>query len=290
MPLYSPGGITANSTAIASGTDTRVLFDDGGALGEDSGFTYNKTTDFATFAGGIVVPLALVGTPSITFAGDSNTGIWSNTADTIDFSVGGSNRFRFNSNFFTTGGLLIGGSAAVPNVIMDPQGAGKFTVKDGGGGSTAMIQFGGTTAAFPAVSQTALSGGWQFDVRSAADTNGQACSISTLTELTTIAAAATTDTTILMPAASIILSVSVRVTVALNVTTNFTVGDAGSAARFSTAAVSKAINSTDPGTKAGAYYNASATAVRITPDSTPGDTNGRVRVTIHYIKITPPTS
>lgn len=121
-------------------------------------------------------------------------------------------------------------------------------------------------------------------------TNGQACEVKTLTELTTIAAAATTDTTIQMPANSLVLAVSVRVTTAVTCTSTFTVGDASVADRFSTAAVSKAANSTDKGTKAGAYYNATATSVRITPDTTPSDATGRVRVTIHYIEVTPPTS
>jgi hypothetical protein len=120
--------------------------------------------------------------------------------------------------------------------------------------------------------------------------NGQSLNIKHLTELTTIAAAATTDTTILMPAGAIVLSVSVRVTVVIPTATNFTVGDSGSAARFSTAAVSAAANSTDVGTKAGAYYNASALAVRITPDAPPAANTGRVRVTIAYLDVTVPTA
>lgn len=120
--------------------------------------------------------------------------------------------------------------------------------------------------------------------------NAQSLAVRSLTELTTIAAAATTDTTIQMPAGAIILSVTVRVTTAIPTATNFTVGDSGSAARFSTAAVSSALNSTDAGTKAGAYYNASALAVRITPDATPAANTGRVRVTINYLLATPPTS
>ena len=121
-------------------------------------------------------------------------------------------------------------------------------------------------------------------------TNGQACEIKTLTELLTIAAAATSTTTIQMPANSIILAVPVRVTTAVTCTSTFTVGDAGSATRFSTAAVSKAANSTDKGTAAGAYYNATARGIVITPDTTPSDATGRVRVTIYYIECTPPTS
>lgn len=120
--------------------------------------------------------------------------------------------------------------------------------------------------------------------------NGQRFGIKTLTELTTVAAAATTDTTILMPAGALILGVTVRVTVVIPTATNFTVGDSGSAARFSTAAVSSAANSVDSGTKAGCYYNAGALAVRFTPDQTPGANSGRIRVTIHYVDLTAPTS
>lgn len=36
--------ITIGTTSITSGTDTRVLFDDGGKVGESAGFTFNKTS------------------------------------------------------------------------------------------------------------------------------------------------------------------------------------------------------------------------------------------------------
>jgi len=122
-------------------------------------------------------------------------------------------------------------------------------------------------------------------------TNGQAITdLQTLTELTTIAAAANTDTTIQMPANSVVLAVAVRVTTVIPTAATFTVGDSGSAARFSTASVSAAANSTDPGTKAGAYYNASALSVRITPNAQPANNSGRVRVVIYYYSVTPPTS
>lgn len=42
------GSITPGTTTISGGTDTRVLFDDGGVVGEDGGFTYDKTTDSLT--------------------------------------------------------------------------------------------------------------------------------------------------------------------------------------------------------------------------------------------------
>lgn len=117
--------------------------------------------------------------------------------------------------------------------------------------------------------------------------SGQRLDVKMLTELTTIAAAATTDTTIEMPAGAIILAVPVRVTVVIPTATTFTVGDSGSAARFNTGSnVAVAAGTTDKGTKAGAYYNASALPITITPDGTPGAATGRVRVSIFYIEVT----
>lgn len=45
------GGITVGTTAITSGTDTRVPFNDAGVYNEDAGLTYNKTTDFLAVGG-----------------------------------------------------------------------------------------------------------------------------------------------------------------------------------------------------------------------------------------------
>ena len=43
-------------TTITGGTDTRVLFNDGGKVGEDAGLTYNKTTDQLVVGADIVTP------------------------------------------------------------------------------------------------------------------------------------------------------------------------------------------------------------------------------------------
>ena len=129
-----------------------------------------------------------------------------------------------------------------------------------------------------------------FVTAPAANANGAYALITTITELTTIAASAYTDTTIEFPANSIAIAVSVRVTTAVTCTSTFTVGDSAVADRYSTAAVSKALNSTDPGTRSPMHFCATATKVRITPDTTPSDNTGRVRVVLHYIAVTPPTS
>ncbi len=45
------GGITIGTTTITSGTDTRILFDDAGVVGEDSRLTWDKTNDILTIGG-----------------------------------------------------------------------------------------------------------------------------------------------------------------------------------------------------------------------------------------------
>lgn len=120
--------------------------------------------------------------------------------------------------------------------------------------------------------------------------NGQSIGVASLTELTTIAAAATSTTTIQIPAAAIVLAVNVRVTIAIPTAATFTVTANTSGTTFSTAAVNTAADSTDAGTAAGAFYNGTAQTIRITPNATPANANGRVRVTIFYLLSTPPTS
>jgi hypothetical protein len=163
------------------------------------------------------------------------------------------------------------------------------------------LQFGGTTSPFPALKrsttrlQHVLADDSAYAGVDASDigligASGDKIDILRLSEETTIAAAATTDTTIQIPANAILLAVQVRTTTVIPTAATYTVIGAGSATAFNTAAVSTAAMSTDPGTKAGAYYNATAQAIRITPNATPADNTGRVRVTIRYILSTPPTS
>lgn len=121
--------------------------------------------------------------------------------------------------------------------------------------------------------------------------NGQVTTVADLTELTTIAAAATTDTAIQIPANAVVLGVSVRVTVVIPTAATFTVTGTTSATAFQTgASVSTAATTTDVGTKSCPFLNTTAQTVRITPNATPGANTGRVRVTIHYYQITAPTS
>jgi hypothetical protein len=77
--IYSPG---ADQVAISTNGTGRL--------------TVSTTAVSSTLA--VDHPLGAVGTPSITFTGDLNTGFWSPTADTIAVSTGGSERLRIDSS------------------------------------------------------------------------------------------------------------------------------------------------------------------------------------------------
>ena len=77
--IYSPG---ADQVAVATNGTQRLTVD----------------TAATTSTLPVVHPLGAVGTPSITFTGDLNTGIWSPAADTIAFSEGGVEAMRIDSS------------------------------------------------------------------------------------------------------------------------------------------------------------------------------------------------
>jgi len=74
------------------GSDTQVQFNDGGAFGGDAGLVFDKTTDALTIAGPVVHPIGAAATPSLTFTGDINTGIYSPGADQLAISTSGTGR------------------------------------------------------------------------------------------------------------------------------------------------------------------------------------------------------
>lgn len=126
--------------------------------------------------------------------------------------------------------------------------------------------------------------------------NGGYREIGSTTELLTIAAAATTDSTAnLLPAGAYITGVTVRVTTLIPTAATFTVGDATTAARFATG-VAVAANTTATGmthldqTGAAGPLQATAAKIRITPNATPAAATGVVRLTVYYEKWVPPTS
>ena len=117
-------------------------------------------------------------------------------------------------------------------------------------------------------------------------------------ELLTIAAAATTDTTgNLLPVDAVIESVSVRVVTVIPTAATFTVGDATTAARFATGvavaagttAVGLLHRNPDVAAAAGPVQSAAA-KVRITPNTAPGAATGQVRVQVFFSRWVAPTT
>jgi hypothetical protein len=101
-----------------SGTDTGIYSPGADQVAVATNGTQRLTVDTAatTSTLPVVHPLGAVGTPSITFTGDLNTGIWSPAADTIAFSEGGVEAMRIDSS----GRVGIGTTAT---------GAGRLTVQ-----------------------------------------------------------------------------------------------------------------------------------------------------------------
>ena len=110
--VYSPG---ADQVAISAGGTARLT----------------TTTTGITSALAVDVPLGAVGTPSITFTGDTNTGIYSPGADQIAITTGGTGRLFIDSS----GRLLAGSSTARSNFFGTTLSS--LTQIEGTGGSTA---------------------------------------------------------------------------------------------------------------------------------------------------------
>jgi hypothetical protein len=121
--------------------------------------------------------------------------------------------------------------------------------------------------------------------------NRQGWQLHMLTELVTVAAAATTDTVLNIPLNAIVFAVTVRVTTAIPTAATFTVTGATSGTQFDVAGgVAVALNTTDVGTRNCPFKNGAAQHVRITPNINPATNAGRVRVTVHYFLPVVPNS
>ena len=129
-----------------------------------------------------------------------------------------------------------------------------------------------------------------YSIGAALANGGQRTSWKYKTELTTIAAAASTNTVITIPANAIVYAVSVRVVTVIPTCATFTVTSANPAKTWNTAAVNCAATSTDTGVAGGNTVQTASSVITITPNVQPGAATGQVRVTIHYFDVTPPSS
>ena len=124
--------------------------------------------------------------------------------------------------------------------------------------------------------------------------NGSKYTWTYISELVTIAAAATTlSAANLIPANANILAVTGRVTTVIPTAVTFSVGITGDATLFGSG-ISVAANTTfgtfDSAVLLSQFMNASATQILITPSSSPAAATGRVRLVVYYAQLTAPTS
>ena len=141
----SGGGIAAGTTAITGGTDTRVIFNDGGVWGEDAGFTYAKVTDTATL-GTLVVGAGTISAPSVA-VGATNQGWYNRAATRLTAASGSAATWEVDSSgtytsstgvhFFLSGALGTGSDLSLVR-----QGVGVLRVGDGSTGYGWVAQHG----------------------------------------------------------------------------------------------------------------------------------------------------
>jgi hypothetical protein len=90
-----PVGVTGatGATPAVGGSDTQVLFNDGGAIGGDAGLTYNKTTDALTIAGANTAA-SLIPTGSSV----PTNGVYLPAANSVGISTNGTEAMRVRSD------------------------------------------------------------------------------------------------------------------------------------------------------------------------------------------------
>ena len=99
-----------------------------------------NSTGVSTFSGGVVVAAGTTAAPSISPTGDSNTGIFFPSADTIAFAEGGVEAARFDSS-----GNLGVGTVSPISARLHVFGGGGLTVERQTGGTIAYFKNTGTT-------------------------------------------------------------------------------------------------------------------------------------------------
>jgi hypothetical protein len=99
--LFPDGTVTAPSFRFSSSQTTGIFRPGANRLAVSTNGVQRFEVDAsgnALFTQTLQTPLGAVGTPSYTFTGDLNTGMWSPSADAIAFSTAGSERVRIDSS------------------------------------------------------------------------------------------------------------------------------------------------------------------------------------------------
>lgn len=113
--LHAVGGLVSGTGSdcgsgggSVAGANTQVQWNNAGSFGADSNFTYTSSTN-VIYGKYLSASLGTVSAPGFIFTGDTNTGIWSSGADTLNVSTGGAEALR------VTSGQLVGIGTTAPS-------------------------------------------------------------------------------------------------------------------------------------------------------------------------------
>jgi len=140
FPLEGTDGSSGAPTySFSSDTNTGIFLLTGDVLAFSVGGSaraYFQTTK-TEFNQLVEVPVGSAGSPTFTFAGDNNTGLYRPSADQIGFTMGGSNKLSFGS----AGEILIGGSdSGTSGQVLTSGGSGSaMSWADSGGGGASTL-------------------------------------------------------------------------------------------------------------------------------------------------------
>jgi len=207
--------------------------------------------------------------PTYSFTGQTSDGMYSRSTNILDWTINGTAQLELQANIFQihSAGLIGFCSGAIGVGSIDT-----YLSRD--------------TAATLALKNANTA--QEFRVYGG---NGSYVSpIKSVNETLTIANAASTDSATTIPAGSVVIACAVRVLTAIPTAANFTMTTATGGTTMSTAPVLVAANTTDKGTAGGVFYQSANTKVRITPNATPGNSSGSVRLCIYYYDTVAPTS
>ena len=233
---------------------------DGDPLVWSSGET--DKADWASGLGYLTLPVGTQGAPAARFTGDPDSGPYLVGANFLGWSTNALGRFGIQDNHVR---LANGVDLTFSNDTLDATNDASSDAK----------------IARDAVDSLAFG----------AATTGYRSSLRFAVEAHTLALAGTSDTAAIIPANALVLGVSLRVTTEITGCTTLDVGVAGATTRYGTGiALVAGTTNASAGTTNPTVYGA-ATAIRFTAVGWGASfTAGVIRVVVHYISLTPPTS
>ncbi len=110
--------LTSGGGAItAAGANTQIQFNSGGTLGADADYTWDMTNNILAIAnsgtGAMRVGNGTVGTPSVSFTADTNTGLYSIGADALGVAANGVNYVTIQAPGTANASVVFSGADAV---------------------------------------------------------------------------------------------------------------------------------------------------------------------------------